>query len=168
MAQAPGLGIMCCIVLWCAMLTSHQWPPTWWGRGLIGGGQLIKFGQWFGATLCLSYLWWCVYVQLHSMCCVLPITMIDCWKKRSTDLWIGRVAQFCSTSVGLSLRLVGSSHVGCLVPVVEESCANWLGWPTCSIWKPVHWVVVGLAAVGPLGSTSKTNRSILLSVQCML
>ena len=60
MAQAPGLGIMCCIVLWCAMLTSHQWPPTWWGRGLIGGGQLKKFGQWFGATLCLSYLWWCV------------------------------------------------------------------------------------------------------------
>ena len=40
--------------------------------------------------------------------------MIDCRKKRDTDLWIRRVAQFCSTSIGLSLRLVGSSHAGCL------------------------------------------------------
>ena len=53
-------------------------------------------------------------VQQPLACCVLPITMIDCRKKRQTDLWIGRVAQFCSTSLGLSLRLVGSRHARCL------------------------------------------------------
>ena len=53
-------------------------------------------------------------VQQPLACCVLPITMIDFRKKRQTDLLIARVPQFCSTSIGWSLRPVGSSHAGCL------------------------------------------------------